>query len=278
MICVVLGRAGSQMAKVHQRLVHLENLIHHELVKHSVALLRIAVGAVFLGFGVLKYFPGVSPAESLTKATTHLLTFGLIPDDVSIVVIATPECVIGIALIVRRWMRVAIWLLAIEFVGILAPLVLLPGRLFGGPDGAPTLEGQYVLKDVILVTAGMVIAAVTFRGGRIVRADLPPATPVRAGAPLDAKQQLRLVLEGSGDPRRFSEISARLGISEVQLHDWRQIARDGAQRALAQHNASEPYERLQPTTPDVPIAAGDEGAIRMADEAAYGVDALKDAD
>lgn len=270
------------MESVRQRLVHLENLIHHELVKHSVALLRIAVGAVFLGFGVLKYFPGVSPAESLTKATTQLLTFGVIPDGVSIVVIATLECFIGIALIARRWMRVAIWLLAIEFVGILAPLVLLPGRLFAGPDGAPTLEGQYVLKDVILVAAGMVIAAVTFRGGRIVRADLPPAAPVRAGAPLDAEQQLRLVLEGAGDPRRFSEISARLGISEARLHDWRQIARDGAEHALAQHSTGERHEDAMHTTPDAPPAAGDDddddGAIRMADQAAYGVDALKDAD
>ncbi len=156
------------------RLQHVENLIHHWLVTHSVAVLRVAVGAVFLGFGVLKYFPGVSPAENLTEATTHLLTFGLVPDGVSLVAIATLECFIGACLISGRFMRVAIWLLAIEFVGILSPLVLLPGRLFAGPHHAPTLEGQYVLKDVILVGAGMVIAAATFRGGRLVRADLPP--------------------------------------------------------------------------------------------------------
>ena len=94
----------------------------------------------------------------------------------SIVAIATLECFIGISLIAGRWMRLAIWLLAIQFVGILSPLVLLPGRLFAGPYGAPTLEGQYVLKDVILVAAGMVIAAVTFRGGRLVRGDLPPSS------------------------------------------------------------------------------------------------------
>jgi uncharacterized membrane protein YkgB len=47
--------------------------------------------------------------------------------------------------------------------------VLLPGRLFSGPHDAPTLEGRYVLKDIILVAAGMAIAAGTFRGGRLVR-------------------------------------------------------------------------------------------------------------
>jgi hypothetical protein len=71
---------------------------------------------------------------------------------------------------------VAVGLLAIEFVGILAPLVLLSGRLFSGPHDAPTLEGQYVLKDFILVAAGMVIAAGSFRGGRLVR-DEPTSHP-----------------------------------------------------------------------------------------------------
>lgn len=76
-------------------------------------------------------------------------------------------------------MRLAIWLLALEFVGILSPLVLLPGRLFARPHGAPTLEGQYVLKDIILVAAGMVVAAGTFRGGRLIRNDVAPAAFTR---------------------------------------------------------------------------------------------------
>lgn len=145
----------------------------------------------------MKYFPGVSPAENLTKATAHLLTFGLVPGGVSIVAIATLECFIGLALISGRFMRLAVWLLAIEFVGILSPVVLLPGRLFAGPHNAPTLEGQYVLKDVILVAAGMVIAAATFRGGRLVRADLAPTAPIRTAAPLDGDQKA-----APGAPRR----------------------------------------------------------------------------
>lgn len=47
--------------------------------------------------------------------------------------------------------------------GILSPLVLLPARLFNGPDHMPTLEGQYVLKDVILLAATMVIATTVRR-------------------------------------------------------------------------------------------------------------------
>jgi putative oxidoreductase len=220
------------MPSVSERLLHVENHIHHLLVRHSVAALRISVGAVFLAFGILKYFPGVSPAENLAKTTMDLLTFGLVPGGVAIVVVATLECFIGICLLAGRWMRLAIWLLAAEFVGILSPIVLLTGRLFAGPHGAPTLEGQYVLKDVILVGAGMVIAAATFRGGRLVRADLPPASRVAAAVPLDPEQKLRVVLDGTSDQRLISELCERHQISEAEFYTWRDASVAGAVSAL----------------------------------------------
>lgn len=74
------------------------------------------------------------------------------------------ECVIGACLISGRGVRRAVYLLGIQLAGILSPLVLFAPRLFSGPHHAPTLEGQYVLKDIILVGATLVIAA-TVRGG-----------------------------------------------------------------------------------------------------------------
>lgn len=165
------------MRTMSYRFVKLENVIHRFLVRYSTGLLRVAVGAVFLGFGVLKFFPGVSPAENLVIATTDKLTFDLVPGHAALVGIAALECFVGLCMVARRWMRLAIWLLALEFVGILAPLLLLPGRLFSGPHHAPTLEGQYVLKDLILAAAGMVIAAATFRGGRLIREEEPSPIP-----------------------------------------------------------------------------------------------------
>lgn len=147
----------------------IEDRAHRLLVRYSVAALRVSVGAVFLVFGVLKFFPGVSPAEDLAIKTINLVTFGVVPWRVGIVATALLECFIGICLLANRWMRLAFWVLAVELLGVLAPLALLPGRLFSGPHDAPTLEGQYVLKDVILVTAGMVIVAGTLRGGHLVR-------------------------------------------------------------------------------------------------------------
>ena len=217
----------------YQRFLHLENHIHHLLVLHSITALRIALGTVFLGFGLLKYFPGVSPAEDLATATTDILLFGLVPGSLALIGIATLECFIGICLLTGRLMRLAIWLLAIQFVGILAPAVVLFGRLFDGPGGAPTLEGQYVLKDVILVAAGLVIAAASFRGGRMVREDLPPLAEARAEDAPSAEQKLRIVLDGMSDQTLVAELCDRHQVTESEFHAWRATTLEGATEALA---------------------------------------------
>jgi putative oxidoreductase len=139
-----------------------EAVIHHWLMRYSLPALRISMGAVVFGFGILKYFPGMSPAQDLVLATTHLLSFGLVPavvpSGVAMALVATLECAIGVLLLSGRWLRLAVCLLTVWLTGIMSPVVLLPERLFAGPHHMPTLEGQYVLKDAILLAAAMVIA------------------------------------------------------------------------------------------------------------------------
>jgi uncharacterized membrane protein YphA (DoxX/SURF4 family) len=151
---------------LRERLDRIDEAIHQWLVLYSVAILRVSLGSIFLGFGALKLFPGISPAANLVEATTHILFLGLVPGPVALVGVGLLECTIGILLIAGRAMRAAIYMLAFQLVGILSPVVLLAPRLFSGPHNAPTLEGQYVLKDVVLVGAGLVLAA-TLRGGRL---------------------------------------------------------------------------------------------------------------
>ncbi len=133
--------------------------IHRWLRAHSIMLLRMSVGLVILGFGLLKFFPDVSPAEELTIKTTDALSFDLVPGHVAIVIVASLETIVGLLLISGRFLRLAVYLLAGQLIGVLAPLVLFTGRLFDGPHGAPTLEGQYVLKDIIIVASGFVVAS-----------------------------------------------------------------------------------------------------------------------
>src|SRR5918997_2349738 len=161
-------RPAQAVRRADERVRTLEQLAVRWLVAHSIAILRVSLGAVFFAFGLLKYFPGVSPAQDLVEQTTNILTFGLVPGSVALVAVATLECVIGLCLISGRGLRAAVYMLSVQLIGILSPAVLLAARLFDGPHGAPTLEGQYVLKDVILVGAALVIAS-TVGGARLTR-------------------------------------------------------------------------------------------------------------
>lgn len=162
-------RPAERFARVDARVRALEDLAVRWLIAHSIAILRVSLGAVFLAFGLLKFFRGVSPAQDLVEHTTDILTLGLVPGPVALVGVAALECLIGLLLISGRGLRAAVYLLGAQMIGILSPVVLLAARLFDGPHGAPTLEGQYVLKDVILVGAALVIAA-TVGGARLTRA------------------------------------------------------------------------------------------------------------
>lgn len=155
------------MRSIHVRFDRLEVLSAQWMVRHSITLLRISLGLIFLAFGLLKFFPGLSPAEVLVQSTLAVFTFGLLPAGVSIVLVAIMECTIGLGLITGRFMRLTLLLLGLQMIGAMSPLFLFPAELFGGPFYAPTLEGQYVLKDVVLISAGLVLGA-TLHGGRIV--------------------------------------------------------------------------------------------------------------
>ena len=137
------------------------------LARIGVPILRVALGVVFLWFGVLKFFPGVSPAETLAARTIEELTFGAIRPNVSLPVLAAWESLIGIGLILNLWMRGILLLLAIQMLGTFTPLILFPTETFSVWPFVPTLEGQYIIKNIVLIGAAMVVGA-TVRGGRLV--------------------------------------------------------------------------------------------------------------
>jgi uncharacterized membrane protein YphA (DoxX/SURF4 family) len=145
------------------------------LARYAVPILRVALGIVFFWFGVLKYFPNVSPAEILAGRTIERLTFGAIQPATALPILATWEVLIGIGLIVGRWLRPVLFLLAIQMLGTLTPLILFPSETFTIFPFAPTLEGQYIIKNIVLIGAAMVVGA-TVRGGGLV-ADSRYAAP-----------------------------------------------------------------------------------------------------
>jgi uncharacterized membrane protein YphA (DoxX/SURF4 family) len=141
---------------------YLDRSIVRWLARYSLPFLRVGMGIVFLWFGALKFFPGLSPATDLA-----VLTFGLIPARLSLLLLATLETAVGLGFLSGRYMRLTLALLLFQMAGTLTPLALFPGELFLHFPYAPTLEGQYIIKNLVLIGGGLVIGA-TVRGGQIV--------------------------------------------------------------------------------------------------------------
>ena len=137
------------------------------MARYGVVLLRVCLGIVFFWFGVLKFFPGLSPAQDLATRTIDVLTFGLIPANVSILILATWECLIGLGFLIGVFMRATLLLLFLQMLGTITPIFFFPQEVFTHIPYAPTLEGQYIIKNLVLISAGLVIGA-TVRGGALV--------------------------------------------------------------------------------------------------------------
>jgi uncharacterized membrane protein YphA (DoxX/SURF4 family) len=136
------------------------------LAENGLLFLRISIGLIFVWFGVLKFWPDLSPADQLATETIDRLSFGLIAEDLARVLLAVLETTIGIGLIVGKFMRVTLLLLVGQMLGAATPLVLFPDVTWS-QFLVPTLEGQYILKNIVVVSAALTIGA-TVRGGLLV--------------------------------------------------------------------------------------------------------------
>jgi putative oxidoreductase len=137
------------------------------LTAHSITVLRVSLGLVFLVFAAFKFVSGASPAEDLAVATVGKLTFGLVSGSAALLLTALTETIIGLTLLTGRFVKVGLVVLAGALIGIMSPLVLFPDQMWSG--NGPTLTGQYVFKDIVLAAAGLVVAAHAL-GARLRRA------------------------------------------------------------------------------------------------------------
>lgn len=131
------------------------------MATHGLGTLRIGLGIVFLWFGALKLFPGLSPAEQLVRGT---ITF--FDPDLFLVVLAVWEMLIGLGLVLGKFMRLTLLLLFLQMPGTALPLLVLPDAVWTSFPFGLTLEGQYIVKNLVLIGAGLVLGA-TVRGGRL---------------------------------------------------------------------------------------------------------------
>lgn len=139
----------------------LDKRITDWMANYGLLILRISLGIVFLWFGLLKFFKGLSPAEDLVRNTIYFVN-----PDLFLPVLAAWESLIGIGLITGKFLRVTILLLFLQMPGTALPLLILPEKVWTVFPFGLTLEGQYIVKNLVLIGAGLVIGA-TVRGGGI---------------------------------------------------------------------------------------------------------------
>ena len=125
--------------------------------RRSLTLLRISIGIIYIWFGALKFFHGYSPAEDLAINTINKLTFGLLPQPVNIIFLAIWECAVGLLLISGKWLRTALVFLFIHMVCTFTPLLFFPSVSFKYMPYGFTLVGQYIMKNIIIICAALVI-------------------------------------------------------------------------------------------------------------------------
>ncbi|GDX24512.1 hypothetical protein LBMAG10_11770 [Actinomycetes bacterium] len=123
------------------------------LNRSSLTILRMSLALIFIWFGALKPF-GQSPAVDLIKKTVYWLD-----PDVFIPILGVWEMAIGVCLLIVPLIRVGLFLLALQMPGTFLPLVLLPEICFTNFPFDLTLEGQYIIKNLVLIGAGLVVGS-----------------------------------------------------------------------------------------------------------------------
>ncbi len=115
--------------------------------------LGITIGIVYLWFGTLKFFPGMSPAEGLAIQTIEALTFNFIPSQTAIILLAIWEVLVGALLVLNVARRLVLPVTLLHMVLTFVPLFLFVDLSFTQPPYAFTLLGQYIFKNIIIIGA-----------------------------------------------------------------------------------------------------------------------------
>lgn len=113
-------------------------------------IVRIALGIVFAWFGILKII-GISPARKLVTMTVPL------PPELFVPVLGGWETIIGICFLYRPLIRVGLFLLLFQLPGTFLPIVVVPDVVFTQFPYGLTTEGQYIIKNLVIIGAALVI-------------------------------------------------------------------------------------------------------------------------
>lgn len=132
-------------------MLRVDEWLFQAMERHGTFLLRAAIGIVFIWFGGLKVL-GLSPALDLVLKTTFWIP---LPDFPTL--LGFWEVLIGMCFLWRPALRWALIMLTFHMPGTMLPLVMLPAECYLAFPYALTMEGQYIIKNVVLISAALVI-------------------------------------------------------------------------------------------------------------------------
>lgn len=141
----------TQLQTYRERVDEVDDTVTTEMERWGVPVLRVAIAVVFVWFGALKVF-GISPAGELVAATVYV-----VDPAVFVPILGIWEVVIGLCLLYRPLIRLGIFLLFIQLPGTFLPIVLLPEVVFTAFPYGLTVEGQYIVKNLVIIGAALVI-------------------------------------------------------------------------------------------------------------------------
>lgn len=128
-----------------------------KIARDKTILIAISIGIAYLWFGLLKFFPHLSPAEDLAIETIAKITFHAIPEKVSIFILAIWESLVGALLLINYRKRWLIFLALVHMLFTFAPLFIMSDACFERHFYEPNLLGQYIIKNLIIVSALIVL-------------------------------------------------------------------------------------------------------------------------
>ena len=123
----------------------------------GAGLVSYSLGLIYFHFGVLKFFPDLSPAEMLATQTVMSVTSHWLDASTSLWCLAILECSIGVGLVFNVLPRLTFVVFIAHMVGTFMPLFVLPEFTFKIAPFVPNVEGQYIFKNLVFVAAGWTV-------------------------------------------------------------------------------------------------------------------------
>lgn len=149
------------MPTITALLERFDRLVVWTMDAFGIKFARLALGIVFIWFGALKMIGELSPAYDLVAATIYWLT-----PEIIIPLIGLWEVAIGVAFLFPPLTRLALLLLIPQMPATFLPLVLLPAVTFTVVPWGLTLEGQYIVKNLVIIACALIIGGTALRKDR----------------------------------------------------------------------------------------------------------------